>query len=64
MQTATPQVRRYGDHQLHVFSFANGLKADGAVLNASHDKEKEVPEKAAVLAGLKYSGVAVTEFSP
>ena len=64
MQTATPQVRRYGDHQLHVFSFSNGLKADGAVLNASHDKEKEVPEKAAVLAGLKYSGVAVTEFSP
>ena len=73
MQTATPQVRRYGDHQLHVFSFANGLKAGGAVLNASYKPTKivngeevavEVPEKATVLAGLKYSGVAVTEFSP
>ncbi len=74
MQTNTQQVRRYGDHQLHVFSFANGLKADGAVLNASYNKKKtlpdgtevdvEVPEKAAVLGGLKYAGVAVTEFSP
>tara|TARA_B110001450_G_scaffold253820_1_gene278006 strand:- start:6118 stop:6984 length:867 start_codon:yes stop_codon:yes gene_type:complete len=78
MQTNTKQVRRYGDHQLHVFSFANGLKADGAVLNASYNKTKkvlnekgeevevdvEVPEKAAVLEGLKYAGVAVTEFSP
>jgi hypothetical protein len=64
MQTATPQVRRYGDHQMHVFSFANGLKADGAVLNASHKEEEETPDKAAVLEGLKYAGVAVTEFSP
>ena len=74
MQTNTKQVRRYGDHQLHVFSFANGLKADGAVLNASYNKKKTLPdgteievdppEKAAVLEGLKYAGVAVTEFSP
>lgn len=73
MQTATPQVRRYGDHQMHVFSFANGLKADGAVLNAGYkptklvngkEVEVEVPDKANVLAGLKYAGVAVTEFSP
>lgn len=64
MQTATAQVRRYGDHQMHVFSFANGLKADNAVLNASHDPEKSVPDKAAVLGGLKYAGVAVTEFAP
>lgn len=64
MQTATPQVRRYGDHQMHVFSFANGLKANGSVLNASHDANKETPDKAAVLSGLKYAGVAVTEFSP
>ena len=64
MQTNTKQIRRYGDHQLHVFSFANGLKADDAVLNASHDSEADVPDKAKVLAGLKYAGVAVTEFSP
>lgn len=61
MTTNTPQVRRYGDHQMHVFSFANGLKADGAVLNASN---ADAPSKAAVLAGLKYAGVAVTEFAP
>mgnify|MGYP001467535158 CR=1 FL=1 len=73
MQTSTAQVRRYGDHQMHVFSFANGLKADGAVLNASYGKKTlpdgtkidvAVPEKAAILDGLKYAGVAVTEFSP
>lgn len=61
MTTNTPQVRRYGDHQMHVFSFANGLKADGAVLNASN---ADAPPKAAVLEGLKYAGVAVTEFAP
>ena len=61
MTTNTPQVRRYGDHQMHVFSFANGLKANGAVLNASSDA---APEKSAVLDGLKYAGVAVTEFAP
>ncbi len=61
MTTNTPQVRRYGDHQMHVFSFANGLKADGAVLNASSES---APSKAAVLSGLKYAGVAVTEFAP
>ena len=26
MQNSTPSVRRYGDHQMHVFSFANGLQ--------------------------------------
>ena len=74
MQTNAPGVRRYGDHQLHVFSFANGLKANGSVLNAGYNKRKKmpdgsivdvtVPEKAAVLENLKYAGVAVTEFSP
>ena len=64
MQTVTPQIRRYGDHQMHVFSFANGLKAGGSTLNASHDKDNEMPDKSAVLEGLKYAGVAVTEFSP
>jgi len=66
MTTNTPQVRRYGDHQMHVFSFANGLKADGAVLNASDAAfaPEKSPPKAAVLAGLKYAGVAVTEFAP
>lgn len=61
MTTNTPQVRRYGDHQMHVFSFANGLKADGGVLNASN---ADAPSKAAVLEKLKYAGVAVTEFAP
>ena len=62
MQTNNPSVRRYGDHQMHVFSFANGLKGKtGPVLNASSDK---VPAKKAVLKTLKYAGVAVTEFTP
>lgn len=64
MQTNDPDVRRYGDHQMHVFSFANGLKAGGATLNASYDEDVESPEKAAVLEDLKYAGVAVTEFTP
>lgn len=49
MQCSTPSVRRYGDHQMHVFSFANGLEGGS---------------KAEVLDGLKYAGVAVTEFTP
>lgn len=62
MQCNKPSVRRYGDHQMHVFSFANGLKGkSGPALNASSDK---VPAKKAVLKTLKYAGVAVTEFTP
>ena len=53
MQTNSPDVRRYGDHQMHVFSFANGLKANGATLNASYNEDVESPEKAAVLENLK-----------
>lgn len=73
MQTLSPGVRRYGDHQMHVFSFANGLQANKVVLNASYgqitleDGTKEdilPPAKASILDGLKYAGVAVTEFSP
>jgi hypothetical protein len=64
MQTNNPDVRRYGDHQMHVFSFANGLKANGATLNASYGEDVESPAKAAVLENLKYAGVAVTEFTP
>lgn len=52
MQTSAPGVRRYGDHQCHVFSFANGLK--GRTGNT----------KKALLTDLKYAGVAVTEFTP
>jgi hypothetical protein len=51
MQATAPGVRRYGDHQCHVFSFANGLKA----------KEKT---KWSIMKMIKYSGVAVTEFTP
>ena len=67
MQTNAPGIRRYGDHQMHVFSFANGLQAkDGrgnvtGILNANSGDN---PRKAAVLSGLKYAGVAVTEFTP
>lgn len=61
MQTNTPGIRRYGDHQMHVFSFANGLKADGSTLNAS---SSERPEKTAIMTNLKYAGVAVTGFTP
>lgn len=62
MQQKKPSVRRYGDHQMHVFSFANGLK-DGRnnVLNAS---AQQSPAKYSILAGLRYAGVAVTEFTP
>lgn len=49
MKIDKPQVKRYGDHQMHVFSFANGL--EGA-------------DKADVLSGLRYAGVAVTGFAP
>ncbi len=64
MQTNNPDVRRYGDHQMHVFSFANGLKANGSTLNASFAEDKESPDKGAVLKSLKYAGVAVTGFTP
>ncbi len=42
---------KYNTHQMHCFSFANGLGASG-------DSHAQVLEK------LKYAGVAVTEFSP
>ncbi len=62
MQSNKASVRRYGDHQMHVFSFANGLKGKtGPTLNSSSDK---VPAKKAILKTLKYAGVAVTEFTP
>ena len=74
MQTLSPGVRRYGDHQMHVFSFANGLQANKVVLNASFVPLRTLengdvvdilpPAKASILRGLKYAGVAVTEFSP
>lgn len=64
MQTNKPGVRRYGDHQMHVFSFANGLKGDGQILNASGGELEDGYEKMAVLQGLRYAGVSVTEFTP
>jgi hypothetical protein len=63
MQNDKNSIRRYGDHQMHVFSFANGLEAGGKNLNASA-AEASQPSKAAVLANLKYAGVAVTGFQP
>lgn len=64
MQSNKPGVRRYGDHQMHVFSFANGLKGDAQFLNASGGELDSADEKVAVLEGLKYAGVSVTEFTP
>ena len=48
MKIKQPQVKRYGDHQMHVFSFANGL---------------EGTDKKDVLKKLSYAGVAVTGFA-
>lgn len=63
MQNNKNAVRRYGDHQMHVFSFANGLTAGGKSVNASAPGDSQ-PSKKAVLQSLKYAGVAVTEFKP
>lgn len=72
MQNSSPGVRRYGDHQMHVFSFANGLQGsdidkDGQPTPRDGDAvtvNSNLPEKARLLNGLKYAGVAVTDFSP
>ena len=70
MQTQKPGVRRYGDHQMHVFSFANGLEGRTRTLNASAPGssgtgvDDAFRQKADVMANLKYAGVAVTEFKP
>lgn len=61
MQTQQPGVRRYGDHQMHVFSFANGLTKSDIPLDPDNIEDKN---KAQVLSGLKYAGVAVTGFQP
>jgi hypothetical protein len=63
MMNSSPGFRRYGDHQMHAFSFANGLKALGRNLNASGGKN-QAGDKKAILASLKYAGVAVTGFTP
>lgn len=70
MRHEAPGIRRYGDHQMHVFSFANGLKTgtsvlnagDGSLVNSSGDLLNT--EKQSVLKSLRYAGVAVTEFTP
>jgi len=70
MQTQKPGVRRYGDHQMHVFSFANGLEGSRRTLNASapgssgSSVDDAFLEKADVMSTLKYAGVAVTDFKP
>jgi hypothetical protein len=69
MQNKGGNVGRYGDHQLHCFSFANGLEGDESVLQASAPGfdvvEKGVDkDKKAVLSKIKYAGVAVTGFKP
>jgi hypothetical protein len=73
MQTQQPGVRRYGDHQMHVFSFANGLgkkNTKQSKINAETAKllneggRAPFVKKAMIMRDLKYSGVAVTGFKP
>ena len=63
MQTQTPGIRRYGDHQMHVFSFANGL-GENIVPDPQESDEKRKEDKRLVMEELKYAGVAVTGFQP
>ena len=63
MMQDKPGIRRYGDHNMHVFSFVNGLQAPSGAINASGGAAAD-GDKAAVLSQLKYAGVAVTEFKP
>lgn len=61
-----PNIRRYGDHNMHVFSFANGLQAtrDGRVVETVNASGGATRYKKKILSQLKYAGVAVTEFKP
>lgn len=59
----------YRDHQLHAFSFANGLKPSGSAvaLNASANFIGGDDERAArydILNQLEFAGIAVTGFKP
>jgi len=56
MQMNGGQVRLYGDHQMHCFGFANGLK--------KNPRERTFCNRYHALAQLKYAGVAVTGFKP
>lgn len=66
MQNSAPGVRRYGDHQAHVFSFANGLKRNVNDRLQAQGGAGQLAggNKAAILSQLKYAGVAVTGFTP
>ena len=66
-QDDTIGIRRYGDHQMHCFGFANGLlktlETDKLILDL--DKNFNVLKgKTKALLQLKYAGVAVTGFKP
>ena len=70
----------YGNKELHCFSFANGLEPSGNArnivnaelqeangeirLNENTGRDDSAVVRLAILAGLRYVGVAVTEFSP
>jgi len=73
MQNNKSGVRRYGDHQMHVFSFANGLEAGNHHINANDGALNQTVDgkttlrndiKKSVLTNLRYAGVAVTGFQP
>jgi len=65
---------RYNDKELHVFSFANGLRApEGAPIGGAepdfaetttNTKASQIQVRKAILKSIQYMGVAVTEFNP
>lgn len=64
-------IRRYGDHQMHCFGFANGLLSkmdpDKKVLTGLVEGGvtfESLGNKGKALSQLKYAGVAVTGFKP
>jgi hypothetical protein len=56
-------IRRYGDHQMHCFGFANGLLSKMETRAFGKDFN-ELGKKTKALTQLKYAGVAVTGFKP
>ena len=61
------QGATYRDHQMHVFSFANGLKADKGrrtPLNANNPDQPDLNQRLSILNKLSFAGVAVTGFKP
>jgi len=56
----------YRDHQMHAFSFANGLTYKGGdePLNSSSEIDLDTNSRFSILTSLQFAGVAVTGFKP